>query len=241
MPIVVNEQFDIGRNRYLTEIPRDLELDVTLISEFNRDEYDYATILQRQQSYDITLSAPLPVVENPNAFDGDYAWVYEWNGCQQLFVYLDNRWMIVNRIMIPSMQVGSMGLNIYNQSHVNLLSYFKFKNMTELQTYRNEFITTGLVNGSCIYQYAEHTNNEMVTIGNTNHLSIESIHHTYEPRIQSIYDVDMYTPTEEEINYPEIYTRRHDFRCKSKSPIVVGSLANRFKLMIHKELDNMSF
>lgn len=57
----------------------------------------------------------------------------------------------------------------------------------------------------------------------------------------SLSNEEIYTPTEEELKYPDIYVQRHNFNCKSINPMIVGEWAVNFNKIITNKLKRLGF
>lgn len=52
---------------------------------------------------------------------------------------------------------------------------------------------------------------------------------------------EIYIPTEEELRYPDVYVKRHNFTCKSKNPMIIGEWAEKFNKLIIRKLKRLGF
>lgn len=57
----------------------------------------------------------------------------------------------------------------------------------------------------------------------------------------SLSNEEIYTPTEEELKYPDVYVQRHKFNCKSINPMIVGEWAVNFNKIITNKLKRLGF
>lgn len=207
---------------YITQIPRNATIKLRALTTNNYEEIYIAlpSTIMTSLAFDLrSLVAPLPYIADiqPNESLPDMDFFTRIG--ETYYAHINYVWYNIMDALVGD---------------INLFEDYLFisENMV---SHTNSYYIYGAINGTPVYHEESELSQRSSIISDNYLIGNTGIRPLYaEP-------AEYYQPTEEEINYPEIYTRRHDFHCKSKSPIVVGSLANRFKLMIHKELDNMSF
>lgn len=166
-----------------------------------------------------TITEAVPIVQNVSTtlstcivkLNGDY------------FLYKDGIYY----------KIRSIVHHTYDNSSINLIERFILCSPAELPSNVVPYICT-ISDMQGVYvnrEYAE-CGNEII-IGYSNNRTESSL------EINNINE--RYSPTEQELIYPEAYVRNHKFNCKSSEPMIVGDWAVNFNTLICKKLTKLGF
>lgn len=207
---------------YITQIPRNANIILRALTTNNYEEIYSAlpSTIMIGHAFDLrSLVAPLPYIADiqPNESLPDMDFFTRIGGTY--YAHINHVWYNIKDALV---------------NDINLFEVYLFisENMV---SHTNSYYIYGAINGTPVY-HVESELSQRLSINSDNYL-IGNVG----IRPLSMELTEYYQPSEEEIRQPEIYLRRHDFNCKSKSPILVGSMAEVFKNMINKSLEENGF
>ena len=208
---------------YITQIPRNANIILRALTTNNYEEIYSAlpSTIIIGYAFDLrSLVAPLPYIEDiqPNENLPDMDFFTRISG--MFYAHINYVWYNITDASVDD---------------IHLFEDYIFISENMVSHTFNSYYIYGAINGTPIY-HVESELSQRLSVNSNNYL-IGNVG----IRPLCMEPTECYQPSEEEIRQPEIYLRRYDFNCKSKSPILVGSMAEVFKNMINKSLEENGF